>query len=197
MPILINFSHPLSPETKQQIFQSIADVEIRAVVVQINHDLSMASQISKIVDSTALSGDEWRNDLYVIMPGYAPAATVLLAAIAGRHGRLPFLVALRPVPGATPMRYELADAVDLEAFSKQQNLYQTAVNDGREDATADYSEYSESKDREEIASFCQDKVREVEKKSGELSAIDYKKSYIAGYMEKTAQLEQERPKKIN
>lgn len=49
-------------------------------------------------------------------PRLAPLALALVAELHGRCGHFPALVNIRPVAGATPMRYEVAEIVNLQTL---------------------------------------------------------------------------------
>ena len=116
--ILLNFSHPLTTEQLAQVetlaCQKVA--EVRGEMPQFNHDTPFAEQMRTLADRVGLGPDEWQTTpLLVNPPGYAPAAAALLAELHGRCGYFPTILRLRPVPGSTPPRFEVAELVNLQA----------------------------------------------------------------------------------
>src|SRR6266700_3112284 len=100
--LIINFTHPLTPEQRAQI-ETLAHTsieEIRTIPVQIDQVEPLEPQITAIVDAVGLSSEEWQTrSLLINPPGYAPAAFVLLADLHGRIGHCPTLIRLRPKSG--------------------------------------------------------------------------------------------------
>src|SRR5258706_12122118 len=116
--LILNFTHPLTPEQREQI-EALAHVsieEVRTIPVQIDQDGPLEPQITAIVDAVSLSSEEWQTrSLLINPPGYAPAAFVLLAELHGRIGHFPSLVRLRPKPGSVTS-YEAAELLNLQAI---------------------------------------------------------------------------------
>ena len=120
--LILNFTHPLTPEQRAQI-KALAHTsieEVRTIPVQIDQAERLEPQITAIVDAVGLSSEEWQTRLLLINPpGYAPAAFVLLAELHGRSGHFPALIRLRPVPGSTPTIYEVAELVNLQTIREE------------------------------------------------------------------------------
>lgn len=116
--ILLNFSHPL---TDEQLAQAAAltgqpVTEVRGEMPQLDHAAAFEDQVRTLVDRLGLSAEEWQTaPLLVNPPGYAPAAALLMAELHGRTGHFPAVLRLRPVEGSLPTRYEVAEAVNLQA----------------------------------------------------------------------------------
>src|SRR5712692_6917633 len=116
--LILNFSHPLTPEQQAQI-ETLAVPEsveeIRTIPIQIDQSEPLEPQITAIVDSVALTSEEWQTrPLLINPPGYAPAAFVLLAELHGRIGHFPTLIRLRPKPGPITT-YEVAELLNLQS----------------------------------------------------------------------------------
>ena len=120
--LILNFTHPLTPEQRAQI-EALAHTsieEVRTVPVQIDQSEPLEPQITAIVDSVGLSSEEWQTRPFLVNPpGYAPAAFVLLAELHGRIGHFPSLIRLRPLPGSTPTVYEVAELINLQAIREE------------------------------------------------------------------------------
>jgi hypothetical protein len=119
--LILNFSHPLTPEQRAQI-EALAHTsieEIRTIPVQIDQAEPLEPQITAIVDVAGLSSEEWQTrPLLINPPGYAPAAFVLLAELHGRIGHFPTLIRLRPKPGPVTS-YEVAELLNLQTIREE------------------------------------------------------------------------------
>ncbi len=116
--LILNFTHPLTPDQRAQI-ETLADAsieDIRTIPVQIDQSEPLEPQITTIVDSIGLSSEEWQTrPLLINPPGYAPAAFVLLAELHGRIGHFPSLIRLRPKHGPVTA-YEVAELLNLQTI---------------------------------------------------------------------------------
>jgi len=69
-----------------------------------------------LVDQSGLSLAEWQTlSLLINPPALNFSAVTLLAELHGRCGYFPAHLRMRPVQGALPPRYEVAEIVDLRA----------------------------------------------------------------------------------
>jgi len=114
---LLNFAHPITPDQKMAVEERLA-VTVEEVVdrpLHLEHDDSFEEQVRRVVDSVPLSSEAWQTaDFVVNLPGYAPAAAVLLAELHGRMGHFPTAIRLRPVPNSSPTIYEVAAVINLQ-----------------------------------------------------------------------------------
>lgn len=117
--IILNFSHPLTSEqlTQVEALTGSAISEVRGEMAKLDNALPFGQQVRGLVDRVGLSSDEWQTvPLVVNLPGYAPAVAGLLAELHGRMGYFPAIVRVRPVEGAVPRRFEVAEVLDLQAI---------------------------------------------------------------------------------
>ena len=117
--IILNFSHPLTSEqlTQVETLTGSAISEVRGEMAKLDNALPFGQQVRDVVERVGLSSDEWQTvPLVVNLPGYAPAVGVLLAELHGRMGYFPSIVRVRPVEGAVPRRFEVAEVLDLQAI---------------------------------------------------------------------------------
>src|SRR5205085_11382472 len=123
--LILNFTHPLTPEQRAQI-EALAHTsieEVRTIPVQIDQSEPLEPQIISIVDAVGLSSEEWQTRAFLVNRSvYTPAAFVLLAELHGRIGHFPPLIRLRPVPGSTPTTYEVAELINLQAIRENARL---------------------------------------------------------------------------
>ncbi len=117
--IVLNFSHPLTPEqlaqvealTGQQVGQVIA------VPVAFDHQQPFASQMRAILDRLPLSPEALQTEsLLVNLPSLNYIAAVLLAELHGRMGYFPACLRMRPVEGSLPPGFEVAEILNLQAI---------------------------------------------------------------------------------
>ncbi|MBN1657447.1 MAG: hypothetical protein JXA93_03550 [Anaerolineae bacterium] len=115
--VILNFSHPLTPAHLAQI-ETLAGQRVARVIdvpVQVDHARDLVEQVAEIAEAVGLPAIEWQTlPLLVNLPGYAPAAAVLLAELHGRTGYFPDALWLRPVENSMPLRYEVADILRLQ-----------------------------------------------------------------------------------
>lgn len=117
--ILLNFSHPLTADHLAQV-EALAGQPVKRVVdvpVQIDPDGDLAAQVTEFVNRLGIPPEEWQTlPLLVNLPGYAPAAAVLLAELHGRIGHFPNVLWLRFVEDSVPVQYEVADVLRLQSI---------------------------------------------------------------------------------
>jgi hypothetical protein len=116
--ILLNFSHPLTPDQLAAIkAQTGVPVErLLDAPAQFDHNQPFVPQVTALVDGLGLTPVEWQQaQILVNPPSLAVIAATLLAELHGRMGYFPPVVRLRPVEGALPPRFELAEIVNLQA----------------------------------------------------------------------------------
>ena len=117
--LILNYSHPLTPDQRSQLEaltgQPIA--EVRDIPTQVDVSAPLAPQATALADAAQLSPAEWQTaPLLLVPPSLNFAAAALLAELHGRMGYFPPIVRLRPVSGALPPRYEVAEIINLQAL---------------------------------------------------------------------------------
>lgn len=116
--LLLNFSHPLTPEQLQRIGELIVQPMARVIEVstQFDHERPFAEQVRALVDSIGLTPEEWQTTPMLVNPPALNAiAVTLLAELHGRMGYFPAVVRLRPVSDGNPPQYEVAEIINLQA----------------------------------------------------------------------------------
>lgn len=117
--ILLNFSHPLTPDHLRQLETLTGHTVGRVIEIhsQIDPQQPIAPQVTALVDQTGLSSAEWQTlPLLVNPPSLNFIALVLLAELHGRCGYFPAHLRMRPVQGSLPPQYEVAEVLDLQAL---------------------------------------------------------------------------------
>jgi hypothetical protein len=117
--ILINFSHPLSPEQLDQLRDLTGQGVERVIAIPVQADTGqpLAPQVVALASQARLTSAEWQTmPLLVVPPSLNFVSVALLAELHGRCGYFPAHLRLRPVNGAVPVRYEIAEILDLQAL---------------------------------------------------------------------------------
>lgn len=120
--VLINFSHPFTPEQLQQIRELTGKEIERLIDVDAQIDLQgpIVPQIVAMVDRVGLTPQEWQTlPIIVNPPSLNFSAVVLMAELHGRCGYFPAAVRLRPVSGAVPPKFEVAEIVNLQVVREE------------------------------------------------------------------------------
>lgn len=117
--ILLNFSHPLTPDQMEQI-EALTGQKVQRVIEipsQIDPQQPLGPQVVALADRAGLSPAEWQSvPLLVNPPSLNFIAVALTAELHGRCGYFPAMLRTRPVPEAVPPRYEVAEIVNLQAL---------------------------------------------------------------------------------
>lgn len=123
--ILLNFSHPLTPEQLEQVARLVrqtGDEELRVIEISSQVDLQqpLGPQVVRMVDSAGLSPAEWQSSpLLINLPSLNHSAGVLLAELHGRMGYMPTIVRLRPIESRVPTQFEVAEIIDLQRVREE------------------------------------------------------------------------------
>ena len=115
--LVINFSHPMTPDQQQQLAERCGRAIERVVDVRVHflHEEPFGPQAVAAVEAARLTGEEWQTlPLVVVPPALATIACACLAEIHGRTGHFPPIVRLRPRADATPPVFDVAEIVNLQ-----------------------------------------------------------------------------------
>lgn len=116
---IVNFSHPLSDRTLEQIRDETGHPvgEVIRVSTQFNDDRPFYPHTVALVDKAGISPEEWQQGrILVVPPGFSPVTSTVLAEIHGRMGHFPTIIRLRAVAGSKPQEYELAEIINLQVI---------------------------------------------------------------------------------
>ena len=120
--ILLNFSHPLLPDQLARL-ESLTGQPIERVIeikTQVDAQADLVPQVVALADASALTPAQWQQDsLLILPPSLNFVAVALLAELHGRMGYFPAHVRTRPVEGALPPRYEVAEVINLQAVREE------------------------------------------------------------------------------
>lgn len=115
--ILLNFSHPLTPEQVVQI-ETLTNQKIKQVIhlpTQFDHQQPYLPQLAALTGRIPLTPAQLQSaPILVNLPSFNAIAAVLLAELHGRMGYFPPVLRLRLVEGALPPRYEAAEILNLQ-----------------------------------------------------------------------------------
>ena len=116
--ILLNYSHPLTPEQIARV-EELTRQKVERVLnlpVQFDNNAPFLPQLDALMQALPLSPTELQSAAVVVNPPSLNFITALvLAALHGRMGYFPPVIRLRPVEGALPPRYEAAEVLNLQA----------------------------------------------------------------------------------
>jgi hypothetical protein len=115
--LLLNFSHPLTPDHVKGI-EAITGQTVERTIeaqAQFDHARLFPEQVRELVEGLGLTPVQWQQEALLINPPSLNAiAVTLLAELHGRMGYFPPVVRLRPVAGSTPPRFEVAEVINLQ-----------------------------------------------------------------------------------
>lgn len=117
--ILLNFSHPLTGPQRGQIEALLGraiDQEL-AALAQFDEQQPFAPQVEALLAQLPLTPAQWQGEpILVVLPSLNFIAAALLAEMHGRMGYFPPAVRTKPVAGAVPRQFEVAEILDLQAI---------------------------------------------------------------------------------
>jgi hypothetical protein len=114
--IILNFTHPLTPEQISQIETLTGQAVDRTIQIptQFDSEEDFVPQVEALADACGLTPAEWQTaPLLIVPPALNFIAVTLLAELHGRMGYFSSCVRMRPMPGAVPPRYEVAEILPL------------------------------------------------------------------------------------
>ncbi|MEZ4864397.1 MAG: CRISPR-associated protein Csx15 [Caldilineaceae bacterium] len=120
--ILLNFSHPITPAQQQQIETLTGQTVARVIDVptQFDEQQPFGLQLTALLAQLDLTPAQWQSEpILVVLPALNFIAAMVLAELHGRMGYFPPAVRTRPVTGALPRRYEVAEILDLQTLREQ------------------------------------------------------------------------------
>lgn len=121
MTLLLNYAHPLTAEQQAQLATLLAaPPEIRNLGTTIDRRRPLADIALELADAAGLTPEEWQTlPLLLNPPALAPVALALMAELHGRCGYFLPILNIRPVDGALPPRFEIAELLNLQVIRGQ------------------------------------------------------------------------------
>ena len=114
---IINFTHPLTEEQLVAIEKMIGKKVSKVIQItsQIDVNRLLVEQVEAMIEEVGLTAEEWQSlPLLINLPSLNYSTTVMLALLHGRMRYFPATICLRPVTGAIPLRFEVAEIVNLQ-----------------------------------------------------------------------------------
>jgi len=120
--ILLNFSHPLTPEQIAQV-EDLSGMRVEQVLelpVQFDNQQPFLPQFQELIQKVPLEAQQWQQlPLVVNPPSLNYISALVLAELHGRMGFFPPVLRLRPIADSLPPRYEAAEILNLQAVRDQ------------------------------------------------------------------------------
>lgn len=117
--IILNFSHPLTPEQLEQT-RRLSGQSIERVIhqpAQFDVLQPFEPQLADLFARLELTPAELETrPVLVVLPSLNHIAALVLAELHGRMGHFPAVLRLRPVPDSNPVQYEVAEILNLQAL---------------------------------------------------------------------------------
>ncbi|VTS00816.1 CRISPR-associated protein Csx15 [Tuwongella immobilis] len=114
---ILNFGHPLT-DGQVAAVQELAGQTVEGVIsiaTQFDHAQPFAGQAQQLLQSEKLREFPWQTGKFIVNPpSLAIIAATLLAELQGLCGYLPTVIRLRPVAGAVPLEFEVAELISLQ-----------------------------------------------------------------------------------
>jgi transposase len=120
--ILLNFSHPITDAQLAQITEHTGQPPTRVIALTPHFDehQPFGPQLDALMAQIDLAPAQWQGEpILVVLPSLNFIAALLLAELHGRMGYFPPVVRTRPVAGAVPRRYEVAEILDLQMIREE------------------------------------------------------------------------------
>ncbi len=115
--LVINFSHPLTPDHLAQV-ERLTGQPVERVIdapAQFDHAQPFSPQVVALADSVGLAPNEWQTlQLLINPPSLNLIAVTLLAELHGRMGHFPAVLRLRPTTAGVT-QFEVAEGINLQA----------------------------------------------------------------------------------
>lgn len=116
--IILNFSHPLTPEQTAKI-EELTRSKVEDVVslaIQFDHAQPFLPQLQEALKQVTLTADQWQTAPIVVnLPSFNYISALALAELHGRMGYFPPIIRLKPLEGALPPRFEVAEVINLQS----------------------------------------------------------------------------------
>lgn len=127
--LLLNYAHPITDSQRVQI-EELTGQSITNIVdlpSQIDPQQPLGPQIIALADAAGLTPQQWQSEAILVnLPSLNFSAAALLAELHGRMGYFPPVLRLRPVPGAIPPRFEVAEILNLQVMRDEARLRRAA-----------------------------------------------------------------------
>lgn len=116
--IILNFSHPLTPEQISKIEELTTHKveQVVALTIQFKHDEPFLPQLQAALMQVTFTAEQWQTaPILVNLPSFNYISALALAELHGRMGYFAPIIRMKPVEGALPPRFEVAEVINLQA----------------------------------------------------------------------------------
>src|SRR3989304_3974832 len=116
---ILNFHHPLTKEQIKKIEKMLNKpiAEIVPLNIHLDEARSFRPQFCDLIASSKITSESLQHGEYIInLPGYAPAAAVLISELHGRMGHFPTVIRLKKVEGILPPVFDVEEIMNLQAI---------------------------------------------------------------------------------
>ena len=117
--ILLNFSHPLTPEqiARVEALTSQKVDQVLALNTHFDHQRPFLEQLREVLKQLPFSSEQWQTaPILVNLPSLNSISALLLAELHGRMGYFAPILRLKPVENAMPPRFEVAEVINLQSI---------------------------------------------------------------------------------
>ena len=115
--LILNFSHPLSPEQLSEIERLVGQpiAAVRSVLTQFALGESFIPQAARLIDEVALTAEQWQTEpILVNLPALNYIAGLVLTELHGRMGYFPPIIRLQLESTSLPPRYAVTEIINLQ-----------------------------------------------------------------------------------
>jgi hypothetical protein len=126
--IVLNYAHPITTAQQEQIVALTGQPIDRLIDInsQIDQQQPLEPQIIALADAAGLTPQQWQSEeILVNLPALNFSAATLLAELHGRMGYFPPVLRLRPIAGALPPRFEVAEILNLQVLRDEARARRT------------------------------------------------------------------------
>lgn len=120
--ILINFSHPITAEQKNQIeiLSGKGITQIIDLPVDFDNEHKFTQQVKNLIEHLPLSSEELQSVPFLINPpAYNFITAILLANLHGLMGKFPSIIRLRPLSNSLIPSFEVAEIINLNTVREE------------------------------------------------------------------------------
>ena len=117
--ILLNFSHPLTPEqiARVEALTSQKVDQVLALNTHFDHQRPFLEQLREVLKQLPFTSEQWQTaPILVNLPSLNSISALLLAELHGRMGYFAPVLRLKPVENAMPPRFEVAEVINLQSI---------------------------------------------------------------------------------
>jgi len=123
--LVLNFSHPLTPNHLEQVEVLTGRSITRVVEIdsQVDNNQPLTPQVVSLIDQVGISAADWQTLPYVVNPpSLNYIAMIVWVELHGRCGYFLPMIRLRLIPESLPPQYEVAEIINLQTIREQARI---------------------------------------------------------------------------